>query len=58
VTYTVLNGRVFDAATMDRIAPDRVRRAPFFFEKEGGDTIHPATLTWIEKLSERMGWGD
>jgi imidazolonepropionase-like amidohydrolase len=56
VTFTMINGRLYDAATMDQIAPDKVKRKPFFFEKEGGDTIHPATTAWIDDLSERLGW--
>ncbi len=56
VTYTMINGRLYDAATMDQIAPDRVKRKPYFFEKEGGDTIHPAAEAWIEWMRERYGW--
>ncbi len=56
VTYTVQNGRVYDAATMNQILPDAVERGEFFFEQEGGDTIHPATQQWIEKLRETFGW--
>jgi hypothetical protein len=56
VRYTVINGRLYDATTMDQLAPDQVKRKPFFFEKEGGDTIHPATEAWIESLGERFGW--
>jgi len=56
VVYTMLNGRLYDATTMDQVAPDKVKRKPFFFEKEGGDTIHPATLSWIEALGEKFGW--
>jgi hypothetical protein len=41
---------------MNQIAPDRVARAEFFFEQEGGDTIHPATLEAVEKLKRRYGW--
>ena len=56
VVYTMLNGRLYDAATMNQLAPDRVERAEFFFEKEGGDTIHPATALWLEQLRHRFGW--
>ncbi len=56
VVYTMINGRVYDAMTMSQIAPDEVNRQDFFFEKEGGDTIHPATLTWIQELKEAFGW--
>ena len=56
VTYTMINGRVYDAATMNQIAPDEVERQPFFFELEGGDTIHPATQEWLRNLEQRLGW--
>ncbi len=49
VTHTMINGRLYDAATMNQIAPDRVEREEFFFEMEGGDTIHPATQTWLKE---------
>ena len=56
VTHTMINGRLYDAATMNQIAPDDVPRQELFFEKEGGDTIHPATQAWIEQLKQRLGW--
>ncbi len=56
VTHTMLNGRLYDTATMNQIAPDRVERRPFFFEKEGGDTIHPATRTRVRAFGNRHGW--
>ena len=56
VTYTMVNGRLYEASTMNQIAPDKVERQPFFFELEGGDTIHPATQEWLKQLQERFGW--
>ncbi len=56
VVQTMLGGRLYDAATMNQLAPDRVARRKFFFEQEGGDTVHPATWRWLEALSERLGW--
>ena len=56
VAYTVLNGRVYDASTLNQIAPDSVPRQEFFFEKEGGDTIHPATQSWLLEFERRHGW--
>ena len=40
---------------MNRIWPDQVERTPFFWELEGGDTIHPSTQTWMEERAERFG---
>ncbi len=53
VVYTVLNGRVYEAATMNQIAPDDVKREPFFFEKEGGDTVHPAASARVRAQQDR-----
>ncbi len=41
---------------MNQVAPEKVERRPFFFEKEGGDTIHPATRARIRALGLRHGW--
>jgi imidazolonepropionase-like amidohydrolase len=56
VALTMINGRLYDTATMNQIAPDDVAREEFFFELEGGDTIHPATQRWLQDLRERHGW--
>jgi Tol biopolymer transport system component/imidazolonepropionase-like amidohydrolase len=56
VAYTMINGRMYEAATMNQVAPDVVERGEFFFEQEGGDTIHPATQEWLEQKQERFGW--
>ena len=56
VTHTMLGGRLYDVATMSQLAPDQVAREPFFFEKEGGDTIHPATAARVEAFARRHGW--
>ena len=56
VLYTMVNGRLYESATMNQVAPEKAARRPFFFEKEGGDTIHPATWQWLERIRERFGW--
>lgn len=56
VAFTMLHGRLYDAATMAQVAPDRVERRPFFFEREGGDTLPPSTQLWLDRLRERLGW--
>ena len=56
VAYTMVNGRLYEAATMNQIAPEEVERGELFFEKEGGDTIHPSTAVWLEELKQRFGW--
>lgn len=46
VRYTMVNGRLFDAATMNEVGNSPRERAKFFFEREGGETWAPGlTLT-------------
>jgi len=56
VTHTMINGRLYETATMNQVAPDQVERQAFFFELEGGDTVHPSTQQWLQNLKERFGW--
>jgi len=56
VRSTMINGRVYDAATMNQVAPDAVARRPFYFEKEGGDTLPAETAARREAMRERLGW--
>ncbi|NJL26529.1 MAG: amidohydrolase family protein [Thermoanaerobaculia bacterium] len=56
VVYTMLGGRLYDATTMNQLAPDKVEREELFFEREGGDTIHPATTKRVEDFARRHGW--
>ena len=56
VRWVIQGGRVWESATMNEIFPEARSRRPFFFEKEGGDTIHPSTTRWLEALSRALGW--
>ena len=56
VAYSMVNGRLYDTATMNQIGNDPVEREEFFFELEGGDTIHPAPVRWWEEFQEKHGW--
>ena len=56
VDYAMVNGRLYESATMNEVGSGSRTREPFFFELEGGDTIHPATTRWLEELRERHGW--
>jgi imidazolonepropionase-like amidohydrolase len=56
VTWTMIGGRLYDAATMNQVAPDKVQRGEFFFEKDGGDTVHPATMRYFQEFREKHGW--
>ncbi|HMB53320.1 MAG TPA: amidohydrolase family protein [Thermoanaerobaculia bacterium] len=37
VRYVVLNGRMYDAETMNQLSPDPTERAPFWFQKDARD---------------------
>jgi len=56
VAYTMLNGRLYDAATMNQIAPEKIEREPFYFELEGGDAWVPATHQRYERMAHEHGW--
>ena len=56
VAWTMLNGRLYDAATMNQVAPAAVEREPFFFELEGGDAWQPVTMEYFENMAEALGW--
>ncbi len=56
VAYTMLNGRLFDASTMNQVAPGQTEREPFFFEREGGDAWVPATHARFERQAQALGW--
>ncbi|MDQ7008005.1 MAG: amidohydrolase family protein [Acidobacteriota bacterium] len=56
VRWVIQGGRVWESETMNRLYPDPRPREPFFFEKVGGDTIHPDTSLWLETLSRALGW--
>ena len=45
IDYTMINGRLYDVSTMNQVAPEQIERALFFFELEGGDTIHTGLET-------------
>jgi len=56
VAYTMLNGRLYDASTMNQVAPERRERKPFFFEFEGGDAWMPETHARFERQARTLGW--
>lgn len=42
ITHTMINGRLYDAATMNQIAPVEKERLPFWWEKQG----YPTNFDW------------
>ena len=55
VHATLLDGRLYEAETMNQVWPERVERQPFFWEREGGDTIHPQAAEWARNQHELHG---
>jgi imidazolonepropionase-like amidohydrolase len=45
VRYTMVNGRLFDAATMNEVGTTPRERAKFYFEREGGEAAWAPGLT-------------
>lgn len=56
VSHTIINGRVYEAATMNQIAPDSVERAPLFFETEGGDAWDNSRNEAAEQKARSLHW--
>ena len=56
VAWTMLNGRLYESATMNQVAPAAVPRGSFFFELEGGDAWQPATMQYFQELGDVLGW--
>jgi hypothetical protein len=50
------NGRLYDASTMNQIAPEQVERETFFFEVEGGDAWNAETMQYFHQLGHTLGW--
>ena len=55
VSYTVINGRVYDAATMNEVG-STTKRPAFFFEKNNKLFMPEATQQSIQRKSEKHHW--
>ncbi|MEW9798830.1 amidohydrolase family protein [Alteromonas sp. CYL-A6] len=55
VTYTVINGRVYDAATMNEVG-SKTQRAPFFFEEDNATFMPEATASEISAKAHKYHW--
>ena len=56
VSHTVINGRLYEAATMNQVAPDAVSRQPLFFELEGGDAWSDDARQTYEQKAKVLNW--
>ncbi len=55
VKYTVLNGRVYEAATMNEVGSNKVRK-PFFFEADNQAFMPSETKKAIEEKARNNNW--
>jgi imidazolonepropionase-like amidohydrolase/Tol biopolymer transport system component len=56
VTHTVINGRLYETASMNQLAPDAVSRQPLFFEQEGGDAWSVSAQENYLRKAEALHW--
>ena len=56
VSHTMINGRLFEAASMNQIAPDKVARQPLYFELEGGDAWSTTARQSFEQKARALHW--
>jgi hypothetical protein len=52
IRYTLVNGRLFDAATMNELGHRPRQRAKFFFETEGHEAWGPTTSTSVHHADD------
>lgn len=56
VSHTLLNGRLYEAATMNEVVTGDRPRAPFFFQQPGGQLMPSATMEALEAKQQRHHW--
>ncbi len=55
VEYTVINGRVYDAATMNEVG-SKTERKPFFFEQDNATFMPQDTAAEVEAKAHKYHW--
>ena len=56
VSHTMINGRLFEAASMNQVAPGEVTRAPWVFEREGGDAWSSSAAEAYQRKARALHW--
>lgn len=56
VAYTVINGRIYDAKTMNEVGNYDNKRAKFFFEHNNVTNMHPATAAYMTEKAHTYHW--
>ena len=56
VSHTIINGRLYEAASMNQVAPDAKPRQPLFFELEGGDAWSDDARQSQDQKARALNW--
>lgn len=56
VKYTMIGGKLYEAATMNRLGPDGSERQAFFFEGEHVTGMHPSAQKYWQHKKQRYHW--
>ena len=56
VSHTMINGRLYDVATMTEVASGDFEKEPFFFELPGGDAYPYETRDAMERKAHTFHW--
>lgn len=56
VSHTMINGRLYEAKSMNQLAPQKVLRQPLFFELEGGDAWSNSARETLERKARALHW--
>ncbi len=56
VAYTVINGRIYDAKTMNEVGNYDNKRDKFFFENSNVTNMHPSTAKYMEEKAHTFHW--
>jgi dipeptidyl aminopeptidase/acylaminoacyl peptidase len=56
VSHTMINGRLYEAESMDQVAPDAAPRRPLFFEREGGDAWSASAAETYQRKANTLHW--
>ncbi len=56
LAYTMINGRLYDVSDMSEVGTGSFKRKPFFFEREGGDTLSVTAQQALEAKAQKYHW--
>jgi Tol biopolymer transport system component/imidazolonepropionase-like amidohydrolase len=56
VSFTMINGRLYDVGSMNQVGNETADRQLFFFEVEGGDAFPAATARALAEKASRHHW--